>query len=404
MNPETNPSEVFSPLPVRSRGILEMLDASIKLYKQYFLILIGWSSAATLAVGLCQVVGLAIPGLAFVMSALANVLPLGATVCCIAAAVRGQRVTFKQCWQFTKPRYWPLVGVSVLAKLILGFAALVVAGVGGVIGAAGYYGVSNASAGAQIAAGIIGLPILLAVVGIPLVLAYMWQGMVAIVICMEDNNRNANALGRAYDLMRQNWMRTISLMTMFSLLMLIFFGFIAFGLYITNALPQFKDILDGREASSAFYKDLSIMGVAVVVLSIVYEPWNCLILSLLYLDIRVRKEALDLEWSAHVTAPQIDPATAASQAFGGPTDFGQAGQFSPTFSANATHVWATAPSAAANDVAASAAAPDLYAAAASPAPSVTVAPLPVKCQLCGVENPVDLEYCAACGARTRPGS
>jgi hypothetical protein len=48
---------------------------------------------------------------------------LGAAACCIAAAVRGQSVTFKQCWQFTKPRYGQILGLF-LASLTITWIAL----------------------------------------------------------------------------------------------------------------------------------------------------------------------------------------------------------------------------------------------------------------------------------------
>jgi hypothetical protein len=45
--PQAHASE-FAPLPVRARGVLDILDLALRLYKRYFWVLIGWSALAAI--------------------------------------------------------------------------------------------------------------------------------------------------------------------------------------------------------------------------------------------------------------------------------------------------------------------------------------------------------------------
>ena len=105
------PASTLPALPVRRRETLEIFDTSLKLYRRYFWVLLGWSALVS---------GVAlVPILSYFAFIFALPVLYGAVSCCVAAAVRGQRVKFSQCWAFTKPRYWSLVGTTLLSYLVL---------------------------------------------------------------------------------------------------------------------------------------------------------------------------------------------------------------------------------------------------------------------------------------------
>ncbi|HVF10158.1 MAG TPA: hypothetical protein VNA16_05110, partial [Abditibacteriaceae bacterium] len=304
--PQLPPPE-FAPLSVRARDVLDILDLALRLYKRYFWVLIGWS--ATVAV-------LGTLGRSLLYIFLWPLLS-GSAVCCVVAAIRGQRVRFNQCWQFTNPRYWPLVGVTFSALLIsVGIFILM-----GLAAAALFFGgallLQNASGEIKLGAAIIGGILLLIIVTIVATGLIIWQGMVPIVACMEEDKRDRKALARAYDLLRGHWARMITMLTIIGLAGLVLYAILITTIgSITGALTGFShlgDLFSGRESPENFMD--SILGLYFgflfiqVLLSTLWNPLHHLILTLFYLDIRVRKEALDLEWTAYASAAQTNAAT-----------------------------------------------------------------------------------------------
>jgi len=294
------PTLEFAPLPVRARGVLDILDLALRLYKRYFWVLVGWSALAAVL----NVFG---RSLLYVF-----VWPLlsGAAVCCVAAAIRGQRVRFGHCWQFTQPRYWPLVGVVFSSFLIcLGIFLLL-----GLACAALFIGgallLDNAPAGLKLTITIIGGILLLIIGGIVTTALMIWQGMVPIVACMEEDKRDRTALARAYHLLSGHWVRMIVMLTIIGLIGLVLYAILLAvvgsltGLF--TGFSRMGDLFSGRESPEKIMDSLMSFYVGLlffqVLLSTLWSPLHHLILTLFYLDIRVRKEALDLEWTAYASA------------------------------------------------------------------------------------------------------
>jgi hypothetical protein len=68
-------------------------------------------------------------------------------------------------------------------------------------------------------------------------------------------------------------------------------------------LPRLRDMMDGRVSESFWWQAAISFGFGSWLLFSLYMPIHYLASTLLYLDLRIRKEALDLEWTAHTTAP-----------------------------------------------------------------------------------------------------
>jgi hypothetical protein len=315
--------QTFTPFPLRARGLLEIFDAAIKLYKQYFWVLLGWSAIVSLA----SIFGSLMPlgGMAALFIA---PLSIGSVVCCVAAAVRGQNVEFGQCWRFTQPRYWMMLGMQLLASLVGGVILLVLIGITMAIGFGGVFLFRQSSGVVQVVMAIVGFVVLGLITTLIGTVVFSWISLVPIVVCMEEDKRGTMALNRAYEMLRGHWLRITTLMTIVALAMLALFAMLAGLASLLVGFGKIGDMMrGGRLDEAALWIGMGAMGVSYVVLWIIWTPLLYLILSVFYLDIRVRQEALDLEWTAHTTAPPVvayPTPSGAAPTFIGPTPSGDA--------------------------------------------------------------------------------
>ncbi len=307
-------------MPLRARGVLETLDLTIKVFRRYFKVLLAWSA---LSIGVCAIVGLfgavsagrslmssasgfpfsGISGTVMASLMLSSLgasalaffcypLMVGASACCVAGAVRGQNIKFAQCWSFSRPRYWSMLGQTFLAFLVMWLGAIGVAIAFGLVIALGVFTLSALPGFMAGLVGIIGAIFLYAAFFVMMMLAAMWLVLVPVVVCMEENNRNSNALGRALSLLRGNWRRAAGLM------LLVWVAFILVGLIFQAPLALL--------GSSAGRSGSLLVGGSFLLQMLFWlagAPFYTLLVSLFYIDARVRNEALDLEWSSHVGTP-----------------------------------------------------------------------------------------------------
>ena len=293
MTPETP----FPALPVRQRGTLEIIDTAMKLYRRYFGVLMGWSAL----VSALYLVAFSVPFGAFLIYPLIA----GSCCCCIAAAVRGQRVAFGQVWEFTKPRYGALLLILLLSSLLMGVAFGAIFLVSMLITLAGTWALSamNAPTEVGIIVGGLGFILALGVGSVLSVMAYAWVGLVPIIACLEDDKRSAAALGRAWELMKGSWGRVLGLSTLLTIAVAAVMGIVIGSISLFGA---------GFDAFSSNAPESAILGMMVSfagffgLFFLFWNPIQTLILAVLYLDLRVRKEALDLEWNSYSTAPPIE--------------------------------------------------------------------------------------------------
>jgi len=391
--------ETFAPLPLRPRGTLEILDTSVKVYKRYFWVLVAWSAIvnAFSAVGFIPILS--------VLSYLAIFLtPLmtGPVACAIAAAVRGQTVSFKAGWEFTKPRYWSMLGFYLLALVIAGGIFLALMLVCGVIVLLGFLIFKNASGAIQATMSVIAALVLGTAVTIVGLVVTIWMSMVPIVVAMEEDKHNTQALARAFQLLRGQWMRLVGLMTVLGLGMLVLMGILGGTAAVLIGIPTIKDLFMGRTTDASVWMGVAGFLGSYTVLLIIYSPIYYLIITLFYLDMRVRKEALDLEWADHTSAPP-------------------AGAGRPVVEMPARETWSTTVPAGAVPAATDFASPvaDFGVAEAASSPAVappspaatqlltdTAAPAPgvagdteIVCSQCGTRAAATQVFCMRCGTR-----
>ena len=282
-------------LPVRQRGTLEILDTAMKLYRRYFGVLMGWSALTSL---IFVVLLLPTCGLAALL-----VYPLvpGAGCCAIAAAVRGQRISFGQVWDFTKPRFGALIGITIVSGLLMSVASGAASMIFGAVSLAGtwLFSAINAPTEVTVVVAIIGTIIGTVLSSIFSVFAYAWLGLVPIIACLEDDKRSTAALGRAWELMKGSWGRVLGLATLLSIAVIAVMGIVGGSMALFGSgISAFVD-----DPESAIWGALLTFGGFFGLFLLFWNPIQTLVLAVLYLDLRVRKEALDLEWSSYASAP-----------------------------------------------------------------------------------------------------
>ncbi len=299
MNSEITPQTDFPALPVRRRETLEIFDTALKLFRRYFWVLMGWSA-------LVAVMSL-IPFINWFSVFFVTPLLYGAVSCCVAAAVRGQKVRFSQCWSFTKPRYSAMLGVVFLSYLVLMgvFLALYIGSI--LIGLLGYWALSSAPQPVQIVAMIVGgILATVAFSGVG-VFAFGWMNMAPIIACLEDDKRGTAAMSRAFELLKGNWGRVFSMSLILGLAILAVFGIIG-GVYaLVVGLSGLREFFGANPSEGAMLGVMGTFGAFMGLVMLIWTPAQSLVISVLYLDLRVRREALDLEWTAYASAPPSMP-------------------------------------------------------------------------------------------------
>ncbi len=284
---------VFAPLPVRARATLEIFDTAFKLFRRYAGVLLAWSA-------LSGIITL-IPGIGIFIYIFTMPLLYGAVSCVMAGAVRGQNVGFKQIWGFTKPRYGALLGVLILAMIMMGVVMfLLMLGVGAMVilfgSAASNYGVFAwvVSWIVGVIGGLIGSSFLLAVV-------MGWFNLAPVIACLEDAHRGSSALSRAWALLKGNWRKACGVATILAL------AFSAAATIISVSVGVLFyggwDKFLGWDASSSLFSGLALSG-TLTLFCIVWTPLQAVVGAVFYLDLRTRKEALDLEWTNYAAKPE----------------------------------------------------------------------------------------------------
>jgi hypothetical protein len=325
MQTHVSPAPTFEPLPLRTRGVLELIDITIKIFRRYFWVLAGWSlvvvGSSSGVAGIGMLLGAVSAGgetfswgdfagtavLSVMFAALLAFflwpLILGAAACCIAAAVRGQSVTFKQCWQFTKPRYGQILGLFVASAMITWMAMIGYMLLCALIFGVGAFALQSVPGQVTAVLAIVAIVCFYVIAVVLSLVVVTWMFMVPMVPCLEGQVPSSGPLRRAWDLLRGQWRRALGLMFLLGVCLtaLSFIMQAAAGLFtmFSGGPVSWGSLMSVSEGLSlVIYMALN------TVTSVVTTPFMFLLIAMFYLDLRIRKEALDLEWSAHVATPQ----------------------------------------------------------------------------------------------------
>jgi hypothetical protein len=297
-------------VPLRPLGLGELLDGAVGVVRRYPRPTLGMSAgiAVLTAVvnlpfllsladgplfdtrrldqgdtsGLDAQVGGALAGLGIgsLVSFLAGIVLAGVVTAVVGRAVLGQPFTLGEAWRQVRPLLLRLVGLALIVLLLIGGSVAVVTAV--VIGAVALAG-----------------PVTL-VVGVPLVVlalvAVVWLYVrVSLAPCALVLERTGirTSLRRSGVLVRGSWWRVLGVLLLAQLIT----GFVAQVLQTPFAAHSFLSAFSS-EAPSLSRLDIVLSSVGSALAMAVVSPFAAAVRALLYVDRRIRAEALDVSLTA----------------------------------------------------------------------------------------------------------
>ncbi|MFJ6807706.1 hypothetical protein ACIQRK_17005 [Streptomyces anulatus] len=199
----------------------------------------------------------------------------------ISRSVLGRPTTLSDAWAEARPRILPLLGLTVLVPLIM--AAIMTVGIGPGL-------LLGSEAGAALAfLGFAAACVVMLWLNVSFALA-------APALMLERQNIVA-ALRRSAKLVRGAWWRTFGVLALTWLLtfLLTFLVSIPFGIIAVIADgTDVSEFLNGT-APSFGWSFLIVTGIGEVIVSTLIYPFVAGVMALLYVDQRIRREALDLD-------------------------------------------------------------------------------------------------------------
>ncbi|HUN34953.1 MAG TPA: glycerophosphoryl diester phosphodiesterase membrane domain-containing protein [Trebonia sp.] len=252
---------------------------------------------------------LALGGATILFTVLTNAILTGVLTLAIGQGVLGKKETLGSAWRATWPRFWALLGAVVLPGLfVFGGAALVV-----VLLILIAFGLG--------AAHLIGLGIFIAIAGgitavvFAIIIYIRWY--VAIPAVMLEGVGPITAMGRSWRLVRRSWWRTWWIGFLASLIA----GFA--GSIIKLPLSAAVGGGIGTFSTTATQPHVSLLAVIVtsiggIIASTLTTPLIAGVTVLIYADLRMRREGMDITLQAAAASGAGGPGAAAWSPGGGP--------------------------------------------------------------------------------------
>ena len=242
---------------------------------------IGASEVAGLVGG--GISGFLVPAL---VQALAVVVLSGVLILAVSEAVLGRRPTIGQVWAKARPRILPLIGLSLLTALLtlLGLALLVGPGLA-------LLAVSGEAAAVAL---IVGIPLAIVLAA----LLYVRLAFAAPALLLENLGVIA-AMRRSWRLVRGSWWRVLGVLLLTTIIASIANGllqtpFSIIGAVIAAAVAP-GDAGGSTAAITPAVVITSVSGnIGTVIASTVTAPFSAAVTALLYIDLRIRREGLDV--------------------------------------------------------------------------------------------------------------
>ncbi len=217
----------------------------------------------------------------------------------VGMAVLGHKHTVSQVWTAVRSRLWSILGLSVLQYLIhfalaMVMVVLVLSGalVGAFLAATGSQALGALIALASVLLGLLGGLALFAWIGIRIYLA--------MPIVVLERLGPGRALARSWRLTQGNWWRMLGIV---ALTMLIVLGVSLILMLALGALAGLPMILAGGDWGLTAANTLGVVAEALTYS--ITAPFLAAVTTLLYIDLRMRREGLDLRlhWIAQQGVP-----------------------------------------------------------------------------------------------------
>lgn len=203
----------------------------------------------------------------------------GMIVHVVAKAVVGQQLTLSQAWEATAGRRWRLIGLSL--GLMFFFLSIAAAYAGALVGV--WFATEDAGA---VGLALIPLPFLIAL------FCWLWIRVyyLAVPPLMLERTTLTGAIKRNYSLTRGQFWRTFGIALLTSLLANIAGGMVTFPLSIITGV-----LIIGSEGAVSLLLLTLVQSVTTILSAAIVTPFVSAVASLQYVDLRMRKESLDVQ-------------------------------------------------------------------------------------------------------------
>jgi len=300
-----------TPIVLRPMGLGEILDLAFRLYRKNFITLIGIAAIVNLPLLFLQAIAafLALPAdfsalsrtpgnfnsysgllifygayvIISLITVIANVFEAGAMAAAVSARYLGRDITIKQAYGQSLRKWFRLLVASILVGLIsLIFVAPIILFVAvSVFGS--FIGDQAASAFAAIASlcMCLGMIVLLPV-WIYLMIRFSFYSQ-AIVL---ENLGTRTGLARSWRLVKNSFLRVLGIVVLLAILV-----------YILTVVPALLiQFAVTALAPTSFALTTIASSASNIIISILISPIQLAVMTLLYYDLRIRKEGFDLQF------------------------------------------------------------------------------------------------------------
>jgi membrane-anchored glycerophosphoryl diester phosphodiesterase (GDPDase) len=309
-------------VPLRPLGLGELFDGAVRTMRQNPRVMFGVSAAVMAIGGVLSSVGLlfgarrlagtlagsedgfsrdelaaaASSGLVTlvvpaVLQALATIVLTGILILAVSEAVLGRRPSAGEVLRRVRPRIWALLALSVLTGLLYLVLLLAVAAPGTALLATSH----------PLAGGIaVALGVLLLVVVTP----FLWVRLAfaAPTLLLEGLGIGAS-LARSWRLTVGSWWRVFGILLLTTVVATVAGGLLSAPFAVVGGIAG--SALDGGspDGGTAFVVSQLIGNVGTVLSSTVTAPFTAAVTALLYIDLRIRREGLDVALARASTQP-----------------------------------------------------------------------------------------------------
>lgn len=318
-------------VPLRPLGVGEILDGAVSYMRRDPKTVLGISALVATAIALLQVVlyasfgnffdllvsdpsftnsdvapdtGLLARGIAQVgaatlvfgvVSFLLSVLATGMLTAAMGRAVLGRSVSPAYVWGRARARFWPLLGLTLLVGLIVG--AVMVAGLGLAIGLGVLVGQQSTGLGVLLGLG-------LALAGGVITAWLTVQLLLAPVALMLEDVGVTTALRRSYRLVTGAWWRTFGIYILATIIASVVGQVLAVPFALLSGVIGAAGGGSSALGGNPFGLLPSLVtALGTLVSQTVTVPFTAGIVALLYVDRRIRREALDIELARAAGVP-----------------------------------------------------------------------------------------------------
>ena len=210
----------------------------------------------------------------FLASYVASTILTGLLTVSVSRSVIGTVVGVGEAWQTVRPQLWRLLLLTLLVIVIV-FAPLVVLVVGVVALAAAD------AVGASVALGLLGL-----VAYVCFAVWVMTRTTLAPAALVLERQKVVAGLKRGWALSRGSFWRIFGIVLLTNIIVGFVAGLVSFPASLVAMLVSPTDLFSPAS--------LAIQGVATIIASVVTTPFYAAVVALLYIDLRIRREGLDV--------------------------------------------------------------------------------------------------------------